>query len=690
MGELATAFTFDGYISALARAQAMDPGALQLAQASVLGSLTAGSLVLFVVMIVRRSGTAAAGFALLILTALSQALVFGVLDFLTPSTRILIGGLTASALLLFVNAVLHTGRENMIIAGLSALIMAVLLALSGATMAGFDLAAAARLAMFGSTTVASALLVFAMVRDFAGKAFLGASILLSVLASILMTDPMVPLLSGLIPVTTPSVLIAAGVLLATLSAPFLADEMRMEGSRNAAETSGYAPASLFADDADQPASPPGNPNLFGRQPEEPAGATNLFNDHDGREAPTGPDQRQAVFQQPAEPRSETTAPHFAAAGAAAGVAGDTASNHWPQDPHAVLEAADDEYVWDALAQPEVRCGQDVLKAFDAHHATDLSLEGLRERLAPHALQEFDSEVLGGAEPVSGTFDLGLETSAARFVMRGRRQVDHDGILMRIDAELSDLAPITMQPQQIAAPTVALPRNLGAVVKLGDRSLSGLEIVADQPSDQNSWKEAVLASGELLKSMLEAGARGGFALIDASSSDMRPGVFAAAVGKAYRVHELPKGAMVVGLRAPQDKESLRDFLARSDDIRKAGGGVALMLDGPNAKPIKGFEPDMVWLSAADLPLRKRSRKPLLEGIRQRFGVPIVIRDLQDDEDARQAADEGAWFGVGRTFQDVELPSFQDPKPFAEPPASEDRPRIDPPGGAMSALRTRGLR
>lgn len=740
MGDLAEGFSFDSYTNALLRAAAMDERGIHLMEMSLLGALGAGAVVLFVVMIVRRSGTAAAGFALLMLSALSQAIVFGTLDFITPETRILIASLTVSALLLFVNAVLHTGRENIVVAGFSALVILGLLGLAGANFVGMDFVTEARLAMLGATAVAAGLLVFAMVRDFRGKAFLSLSVLLAVLATLLMTDPVQPLMRDLLPITTPSVLLVCGILLATLMAPFLADEMRMTSGRDRmASAHGYAPTSLFGDEAASEPSGGAAPqsSIFGRQP-EPVNrqARSLFDDDDVPAAQEFPaeqrfddrsfpeDQNPFARQQEPEDGGFPTGVVAAAAGAGAIAAavshsGDPVSNYWRQDPHTVLEAAPDEYVWDALAQPEVRCGDDVLRVFQAHSPTDLGLEGLRDRLSPQSLVAFDGNVLGGADPQSGSFEVRLETAEVEFTMRGRRKVDHDGILMRVDAEISDLAPIRAPAPQLAAPVAAsapaptqsapdqaaspLPRNLAAVVKLTDRSLSGIDVVPDDRHDPESWKEAVLAAGGLLKSMLNDGARGAFALIDATSTDFRPGLFAGAVGKAFRTHELPRGAMVVGLGVPQ-KSDVRSFIAAADDIRKGGGGVALMIDGPNTKPIKGFEPDMIWVSAMDLPLDRRSRKPLLEPIARRFGAPVVVRDLGDDREAQGSADEGASFGVGRAFADVSI-TTEEPAPapqqqpqhalqsspsIGEPQEDPNQQRLDHPGGAMSALRARGLR
>ena len=189
----------------------------------------------------------------------------------------------------------------------------------------------------------------------------------------------------------------------------------------------------------------------------------------------------------------------------------------------------------------------------------------------------------------------------------------------------------------------------------------------------------MSAGGLLKGLMEGDVRGAFALIDASTLDVRPGVIASAVGKAVRVHELPRGAMVVGLSCPA-KNELRDLVTRADDIRKAGGGIALMLDGTGAKPLKGFDPDMVWLSALDVPLGRRSRKTQLDAVHKRFGVPIVMRDLQSAEEEDTARAEGALFGVGSAFSDVDLPR----------PAAADAQGFDQPGGAMSALRAKGLR
>ena len=150
MGDFGAALSFSAYANALDRFAAMQPADFAQSKMMVLYGLAGGALLLFLLMIVRRSGTAAAGFALTALYALCMAMLFGSLDFLTTGTKMLVVSLTASAFVLFVNAVLHTGRENIVIASFSALVIGVLLALGGSVAIGMDFASPAKLAVAGT------------------------------------------------------------------------------------------------------------------------------------------------------------------------------------------------------------------------------------------------------------------------------------------------------------------------------------------------------------------------------------------------------------------------------------------------------------------------------------------------------------------------------------------------------------
>ncbi|GGY54908.1 hypothetical protein [Parvularcula lutaonensis] len=679
MGDLGNAFSFDRYADLLARRAAMDPSGFSTVETATLGALAVGALGLFVLIFARRSGTAAAGFALVVLTALSEAVLFGGLDFVTPGTKTLIGSLTASALLLFVNAVLHTGRENLLVAGISAVVIGILLSLGGATVAGFGYAAEAQLAMLAATALSAGLLVFAMVRDPRGKAFLGLSVLLAILASLLMIDPVAGSLQSMMPVVTPIVAVAAGILLATLSAPFVADDIRVpsRSERRAAEAGQYRPVSLFNDDGSVFDDVQRSPRA--REPRERPEPR--FSRHESQPAQAF-DAPPTFPQEPYEP----AAFEAAAAATAAGYAesGDPVSNYWHQDPAgAVLEAEHDEYIWDALAQPEVRAGDDVLRALHVQRADDLTPEGLRSRLAPEALRLFDEEVLGGSDPVSGPFDVTLQTGDARFQFRGRRQVDHDGVLMRLDAAVTGIQPLSAdQPAQLEAPSYAdVPSHFRPVALLRDQTISGFEIgMPPGPLSEDVVKETIDEAASILKDLMQAGeVKGPFAILDASALDLRPGQIAAAVGKAVRVHELPRGALLVGVRLPANKD-MKSFALMADDIRKAGGGIAFIVDDPRARPVKGIQPQMVWVDASDVMTRKRGRKSAIDAIARKFEAPVLVRELRDPEDASDAREDGALFGVGNAFRALHIPL----------PEQRGHGSLAAPRGGVSSLRANGLR
>ncbi|NNU16599.1 hypothetical protein HK107_09730 [Parvularcula sp. ZS-1/3] len=688
LGELGAAFSFDRYADEIMRQTMLDPAGMQTVEFGVLGALGLGALASFALMIIRRSGTAAAGFALLVLTALSQAMLFGILDFVTGSTQILIGALTASALLLFVNAVLHTGRENILIAGLSAIIILGTLGLAGANAAGMDFAEEARLAMAGATAVSAILLIYAMVRDPAGKAFLGLTIILALAASFLMSDPIFPVMRSMMPVIFPSVLIAAGMLLATLTAPFFADEMRMpsRAERRAAAEPVAMPASLFGDDD----SLPQHSGISRHRPQEredftPPSVTS-YREEQPEPAPRQDGARDADRFDGVAAAAATAA----AFTAAAAKDGDPVSSYWHDDHTAIIEAEAEEYVWDVLANPEVRLGEDVLRAFGGMSPEEMTPEGLRERLSPESLAAFDDEVLGGGEPVSGTFETRLETHGAIFTFRGRRKVDHDGILMRIDAEVTEVEAKAQPTAALAAPASTaepLSPQVKPAATLSGGGVSGVVVDLNGVSKPEDVRLLIDDAGRALAGLMASGVKRPFALIDSTSGRVRPGVLAAAVGKASRVHELPRNAMVVTLPVPTPRE-MKGFKAAAEDIRTAGGGVGLTIESLKDKLPKKFEADMLLVSAVDvLHPKKRGRKSAIEALLRKVEAPVLVRDLGDEGDADHASEDGARFGSGRAFAGLAIP-LAGAAPEEE--AGSGIAPLNHPGGAVSAMRANGLR
>lgn len=696
LGELGSAFSFGDYGALLAREAAMDPTAMATVRTAVLGSLAAGSLILLLLTVLRRSGTAAAGFALLVLTGLSQAILFGSIDFITGETRLLIAVLNASALLLFVNAVLHTGRENVLLAGLSALVIAALLGLGGATMAGYDLGLEARAAIIVGTALSGALLLYGLVRDPRGKAVMVLSVFLSLLASAMMTDALVPMVSSALPAAFPSILASVGLILATVAAPFIGEDVQMASGkdRRAADDHQFAPVSLFDDDEGYS---DGRPSAVAAAAVTTAAAGGLFGagtfgggrDEEPEERLAPEPAPQATFDR----GSDLPVP----AAASFDQGSDPVSNHWHQDAGGViLEAEADEYVWDALAQPEVRCGNDVLGAFGSRDASALTLEGLRERLDPASLDLFDGEVLGGGEPTSGPFEVALATSAANFTFRGRRKVDHDGILMRVDGAISDVAKIAAPTPAAAPALLARPGRrhdvpVLPVVRLSGGDVHGVEAELAGVSDAETAKERIDAAAAALMDLLRGGAKGGFVLVDTTVSELRPGILASSAAKAMRAYELPRGSMVIGLPTPTPRE-VKSFMSAANDISAAGANVAVMLDDVKAKLPKGFVPDMVWASARDALRGKRGRGSVIAGLAKRHDAPIVIKDVASEADGEDANNDGATYAVGRAYAGLTIGSGAAASGYAR---FGDAPGGGTEGGQngrdpLSSLRANGLR
>jgi len=686
MGDLGDALSFGAYGTALKQAAAMDPGGYAMAEMAIVAGLGFGAILLLLIMVVRQSGTAAAGFALVALFALSMAMLFGSLDFLTRGTRLLIGCLTASALVLFVNAFLHTGRENVLVAGLSAILIGVVVTLGSLSALGMDYASQAKLAMIVASLFALLLLVFALMRPTLGRAFLGLCILVAVASGAMMLDQFASQFETLAMTVAPAAAASASLLLAALAAPFIGADVRMGDHRGAAAE----PGPLFQgfDDHRDEHTGHGDPIFAAVDQREQAG----FDDatppvaepaERGFAQDTGP-----VFSAPHHPYRDPEPEQPAA--------GDPVSNYWSAGAAAALDAHPDEYVWDALAEREVRCGDQVLHVFGERDPLQLTPEGFRDRLHPTSLNEFDEHVLGGGDPVSGLFDVQLQTHASSFRFRGRRQVDHDGILMRLDGVFEEAQAAAPPPSYAASAPVhqeplarsAVPAAVEAlsVVRLGDQQATGFDATpkrAPQSADElNALMDGI---GAQLAAMIAHNPRGGsFAVIDGQALGARPDALASAVGRAVHDHNLPRGAFLVGF----DVSALRDartLQRATEDLRAAGGGAAFILRDANAKLGK-VRPDMVWIDAMDASLERR-RRSVVEQLRKKVGAPVLVRDVHDNGEAQAAREQGAMFATGRPFGELEpLPTAAAPNPAAVPAP----PQAEPRAGSSRSLRSQGLR
>lgn len=677
MGELGDALSFEAYAASLRRYAAMEPAQVGLVQTAVVGGLAAAALVLFAMMIVRRSGTAAAGFALVALVALLESMLFGGLEFLTGGTKILIGALTASALVLFVNAVLHTGRENLVIAGLSAVVIGLTLTLGGLTAMGMDYAAQARLGMVGAALFAALVLAFAMMRASAGRTFLGVCVFVAILAGALMLDQVSPALDGLAASLIPATTAAAAIALASLAAPFVADEMTVSGSHSSG-AGVMEPGPLF--------------QTYDGEPAAPA----FHGDHDRGDVPWSSDQVPAP-RRPDEDGGDARTPASSPLEQPPRLPDpdrDPVSSRWGAGS-GPLEAEPNEYVWDPLASPEVRCGREVLAAFGAATPRDLPPEGLREALDPSVLADFDEEVLGGGDPLSGPFDVLLRGPSGELRFRGRRQVDHEGILMRLQGEI-ERAPGSAPSIPANAPVSETPLSrlssgpqFATIVRLTDRQPIGFDATPPAPVGSDSEAKALIdeAAAQLARKIADDPRRGPFAVIDAAALGVRFGVVASGLGKAVRVHGLPRGAFLIGLD-PARIDGPRAAEGAIEDIRAAGGGVALILRD-TAGRIGKIRPDMVFIDAADAHLGGRGRRGPIAALGRKLGAPVLIRGVRSDFEATDAAEQGAIFASGRPF------AADTPEPPQTPAGLEGRPADPPDRGspgfsARTPLRAQGLR
>ena len=725
-----------GYLDLLTQRFVTAPREMALVETLLLWGLGGAALFFLAITLVRRSAVAAVAFSLVTLTGLVLGMMVGRLDFLPPGTMVLILALYACAALLFLTASVRLARDNAVVGLLVLVAILGLVALGGASALGlYDGERAVALALVGVAVFAAVAVVFDAARGDRSALLLAPGVLLAALSPALMA--VVGPASGLPMVTAPVLALAVGTILAALAALATAAAPAPKAPRapkRAAAPSYRDEHAFFGEVQDGPGrpapvtapitapvtAPVTMPLASAPPPPEPR--------PEPRSAPrVRPVGTPPLFQ----PAILSGGPDAAETGAAIGTAGafgagfaatldgghgaieaaDPASSHWGggmDDAVPPLQPMNDEYVWDALATPELRAGDDVLRLFDARDAAQLAPEALRAALAPSSLPAFDQDVLGGGDPRTGRFAVPLTLASGRtLVFEGDRQVDQDGILARLAGRFEEsrgaahVAHTAHAAPAAAAPLAAAPldaplsasgpdgtgheaaralargevnAHFQPIVRLSDRQTVGFEALARWPRgartlEADDFVPDLVAAGrglDLAQRMIDQAARelsdwlraqpgqGQFVSVNIAAADLPRKGLAGLVQDAVAAYDLPPGALVIEMGEDRIKASGAAALQAAKAVRSAGASLAVDDFGTghaNLARLAKFRFDMVKTDRSLVsPLTKKSRQVIGSAVAaaRKAGVPVVAEGVEDEETAQALAQMGCDFAQGYLF------------------------------------------
>lgn len=467
MTDLVPGFGIGEYLTQLAAVADAAPSSYVVFEGALFLGLGVVGVLLLAVALVRRSAVAAVSFSFVALTALVAAIITGQLEFVPPATQTLVVCLHGCALLLFLTATVRIARDNALVGVVILVLIASLLLIGGGVALGFVPGgwALARLGMAVAIGLSLALLSLEIIRGDRPTLVVAPGLLMVLGAAPAMVG--VASLDGpqsLALTLSPLALLAFGTVAAVFAAQFVAGKAAAAASapiavRRTAGLGAVAGATAMLreyaddDDADGQYAPQrhhehdhhhadadrGHGHDAGRYrgfaaAEEPAPDTSFGGPRLQRDLP--------VARREGAGRYDTSHLHDGAT--------EPVSARWGTDQNKAtpdaLTVAPDEYIWDMMADREVRMGAAFAGLFDLAGSRIATPDVLRDAVANESLAEFDDEVLGGAHPATGRFHLDLRTTSGRRVhLVGRRQADHDGLLLRIEAQAEGLAAAAHVP-----------------------------------------------------------------------------------------------------------------------------------------------------------------------------------------------------------------------------------------------------
>ncbi|WP_370336939.1 EAL domain-containing protein [Parvularcula marina] len=703
MNDLVPAFGIDGYSERLRWAVGAMPREVALVEAAAIGGLGLAAFLLLILALFRRSAVAAVSFSFVALAALLVALLFGRFDFISSGTQVLIVCLFACSVLLFHTATVRLARENTLIGLVMLLAIFAMLLAGGASMLQFiDGWPVARIAIGGTAALTILFLFFEFLRGDKGA--------IAVAPGLLLTVASLPAMSfaaervtgaGWLVASTPIFLLTGGVLLAALAAQLTAHTIMAPVPRKTREKAPKraAPLAPAVTVASASAAAAHDGPLLRELEDEPDDmerpVRRVSPTFDAEPEPQREQQAPIRRVRPPEPEIDAEpeqAPRHMAAPVPVPVARDQKDHqatprdrfgersepysaqwgHDVQPGYAVREIpiGDDEYVWDMMAQREVRMGRgfgEMLRIRGGQLATP---DVIRDLIDERSLPDFDDAILGGYEPQTGRFDIRVQTiDGATIRLEGRRQVDQDGLLARLEMQAEALAaaapqraepePAPQRPTGLAA--VAAPAALakddspltakpvaGAsaaldagqigpwfqpIVRLKDRKVVGFEALArwelpgGEVRDAQDFVDDLIRDGrgpDLARIVINQAAEelanwvkaepglGQFVSVNISATDLPKEDVAEIVKAAVLRFDLPPGALVVELTEGKIQASHNKALAAAKAIRNAGASLAVDDFGvgySTLSRLSKFHFDIVKLDKSlleDLTTRKKQR------------------------------------------------------------------------------------
>lgn len=797
MMSLVPTFGIDAYAERVALLMIDAPRQMPIIEGVVLAGLAAVAGVLLIVALFRQSAVAAVGFSFLALTGLVCGLLFGRLDFVPPTTQVLLLCLAACAQLLFITATIRVARDNPLV-GLVVLIgLAVLLAVGGASATGMLEGGMSmmRLGVAGTFALTLICLIIEAVRRHRPSLIVAPGLiavmvspgLMAMISNSAAADPFI--------VASPILVLAAGALYSTVAALTVlafakkpddetivkvreAKPRRMKPvpqpvpmMREVEEDLAPKPGPHFARKrqaavqeepiyeaeeitplSDAAGDPEPAPEVLNEEDPFAAGPISTLEDvtpqatrHNYAATPApvrhrpepepmpepvqhyAPEPQPVVEPEPSYPPEpehipqatfQTRNPAFEPAEQYQ----EPVSSHWGARNTSVVPApivAPDEYVWDQLAEQEVKVGKEFSGMFGLPDGLIATPDVLRDAVAPGSLDDFDDQILGGRAPQTGRFDIELAVAAGGVVrLEGRRQVDHDGLLLRIEAMAQQVKaapkPASQQSAQTAAPlTASRPGARGAkaqgdlegaiergeieahfqpIVRLADRVTVGFEALARWRQMDGTVVEAKdfvpelmklgkgmdlaelvlnLAARELSAWIAAEPGQGQFVAVNISAADLPKDEIALIVQKSVKAYALPPGALVVELTEDKIQASQSKALAAAKAVRQAGASLAIDDFGvgySTLNRLSKFHFDLIKTDRsliADLSGKKARAfmKTLLETA-QKQGAPVIAEGIENEETAQMLAEMGCAFGQGYLFGRAEAlgaPAPAEPAP-----------------------------
>ncbi|MEM9422299.1 MAG: EAL domain-containing protein [Pseudomonadota bacterium] len=742
MNGLVPAFGIDMYAEKLERMLGIAPGQMAVAEDVILFGLGLSAALLILVALFRRSALAVVGFSLLALTGLVCASLLGRLDFVPPGTMVLVICLFACSILLFLTATIRVARENPFAGAVVLIFLAALLVLGGGS--ALNLVDGEGLARLGLTITIGFTLLFVTIEVVRGdkpSLIVAPGLLLLALSPAVMAfvghqmgDP------GWTLVMTPMAMLAGGAFYSALAAQFAvsagAAAKRGAHRRSAAQTAGGVAAAGIAggslgaavpllreieDDVEAgdlappgttlmtppqtayapPHNPSEEPETYPSVPEEKGFADSFHRPVADRTSPSfdTPARQSAPLSPPlsSPPLASPSEPVSAQWGSGAAMA------------EAAAVVADDEYVWDMMADREVKMGSSFSSLLGVEEGRVASPDVLRDGIASQSLDAFDEALLGGAQPTTGRFDVELTTQSGSVVrLEGRRQVDNDGLLMRLELCGTALSAAPAIAPVIAAatavPLAASNRSSGLsarrqssdgegasgaldrgniethfqpIVRLSDRKTVGFEALARwrQPNGEllgaSRFVDDLIKSGrgldlarltveqaatELAAWVVEEPGQGQFVSVNISATDLPKEEVAEIVKAAVNAHGLPPGALVVELTEDRIQASQSKAMAAAKAVRAAGASLAIDDFGvgySTLSRLSKFKFDLVKLDrsvAEGLPKSKKQRsfvKAILSTAKK-SKMPVIAEGIEDEDTARVLEELGCDFGQGYLF------------------------------------------